>query len=612
MCGITGFIGNIEAYSYILKGLLILQNRGYDSAGICTIKNKLEYVITKFASTGELTALDMVQEFKDDHNNNTIGMGHTRWATHGAKTDINSHPHTDNSGKIVLIHNGIIENYYELKKYVESKGITLHSQTDTEVIANLIYLHYIQCHHMEEALIQATQQLEGTWGLVVMCLDKPDNMYCARHGSPLLIGFGGEFLMIASEQSGFAGYVNNYICLNNGDVVVLRKRLNTVTFEKKDMYDVKNITTTDVETSPYPYLHWTIKEIDEQYKSSIRAISLGARLLSDDEVKLGGLNENVDELLKIDHLIILGCGTSYHAGAYSVHLFKDLCNFTTVQCFDGAEFNNYDIPLKGNTCLLFMSQSGETKDLFRCINIGNNNNLFMIGVVNVVDSLIAREMNCGVYLNAGREVGVASTKSFTSQIIVLMLIAIFFAQIKNVNNLKRKSYIKSLHQIPQDIKHLLNTCDSKCNNIASILVKEEHLFILGKNNYKPIAQEGSLKLKEIGYIHSEAYGMQSLRHGPYSLLEKGTPILFILPDDENFLNVCNIIEEVHSRHATIIVITNSTKEISHCTHRINVPTNSQLQCILLNIPIQLISYYMALEKGHNPDKPRNLAKVVTV
>lgn len=611
MCGISGFIGNGVAFKYILKGLSMLQNRGYDSAGICSINKNIEFVINKYASTPTESALDILVKHNVDHGTNSIGIGHTRWATHGAKTDINSHPHFDHTGRIAIVHNGIIENFYALKKEIEELGIKLISQTDTEIIANLISIYFSQCHHMEEAIYMATSRLQGTWGIVVLSLDKPNNLYCARHGSPLLIGFGSDFYMVASEQSGFAGNVTNYICLDDGDVVVLRERDNKLSFETINKYNIRNITVCNNDYSYDPYPNWTLKEIEEQYVSSIRAISLGGRILDDNKVRLGGLEQHSDKLMAIDHLILLGCGTSYHAGLFSLSYFKNLCDFSTIQIFDGAEFTPNDIPKKGTVAAILLSQSGETKDLRRCIKIARDNNIFMIGVVNVVDSLIAREVNCGAYLNAGREVAVASTKAFTSQIIVLCMIAIFFAQLKGLNNNKREKYIKDLHQLAQDIKKTLSASKKICEDIANKLVDHEHCFILGKDNYKAIALEGSLKMKEIGYIHTEGFGMQSLRHGPYSLIEDNTPIIFIAPNDENILSVFSIVEEVSSRGALPIIITDKNN-IDGQKYIIKVPHNETFSGILMNIPLQYISYFMAIKKGHNPDTPRNLAKVVSV
>ena len=613
MCGITGYIGSKDAFYYILNGLKMLENRGYDSAGICTIDAEHNYVLNKFATTSELSSLKKLESYEKHYKNSCIGIGHTRWATHGAKTDANSHPHTDNTGIFSLVHNGIIENYFELKKELEQEhNITFVSETDTEVIVNLISIYYKKYKHVEESIVEATGRLKGTWGIVVLCSDKPDNLYCARHGSPLLIGFGGSFMLVASEQSGFCNYLTNYVCLEDGDVVVLKKRKGKITFEKQDAYVLKDITVKDIQPTPDPYPHWTIKEINEQYEASIRAISMGGRLLDDYSVKLGGLMSDKDSLIKLDHLILLGCGTSLYAGLHSLKFFKELCDFVTVQAFDGAEFDENDIPKQGNTGLLFLSQSGETRDLHRCIKIGRSKGLFMIGVVNVIDSQIARDVDCGCYLNAGREVGVASTKCFTSQVIVLSMIAIWFAQIKDINNYQRKKYIKNLRQLPMHIKKTIKNTEEHIKKLAEVLMKHDSIFILGKGSSKSIAQEGSLKIKEIGYIHAEGYGGNSLRHGPYALIKKDTPIIFVAPNDSHITHMKNTIEEVHSREAMPICITDCKDEMKHSRETIVVEANTTYKGILHVIPMQLLSYYISVLKGHNGDKPKNLSKTVSV
>lgn len=611
MCGIIGFIGiNNPAFKHILQGLLMLQNRGYDSAGIATINQDGEFTSQKYAS--ENVPLEQFSEFEVSHDNNSIGIGHTRWATHGAKNDTNSHPHFDNTGRIAVVHNGIIENYFDLKKKIEDQGITLYSQTDTEVIANLISLSFQKHGHMEEAIADATTELEGTWGLVVISLDKPDNLYCARHGSPLLVGFGGNFLIVTSEQAGFSGQVNNYLCLNDGDIAVLRRRDGKVIYDRADSYDFRDVTIKLGELTPDPYPHWTIKEINEQYQSSIRATSMGARLLDDTHIRLGGLAEHTELLKTVEHLILLGCGTSYYAGLHSLPVFKKLSNFTTVQIFDGAEFDVTDIPKTGQSAVVLLSQSGETLDLVRCLQIARDNELVTIGVVNVVDSLIARETHCGVYLNAGREVGVASTKSFTSQVIVLSMIATWFAQIHGVNSLHRRELIDGLRQLHQDIKETVNKTHNTCRDVAQLLLDKHGCFLLGRGSMEAIGKEGSLKLKEIGYIHAEGYSAAALKHGTFALLGEQTPVIFINPDNEHTTKVNNCIEEVHLRNSPLVGIVNSAKYSSKYTHVIRVPNNKPFAGLLSAIPLQLISYELALLKGHNPDKPRNLAKVVTV
>lgn len=601
-----------------------LQNRGYDSAGGCGVvtdptTGQNELVTRKYATTQTDDSIIMLERSEDDFKNCTNGIFHTRWATHGAKTDTNAHPHLDNKNRIALVHNGIIENYYELKLELErDHGIKFKSETDTEVIVNLISIYYDQSldtegvKHMEQAIMKAVSRLQGTWALVIICKDKPDNMYCVRHGSPLLVGFGGSYIIVTSEQAGFGPHVNNYLCLNNGDITVLRRRDNKVNFQNIENYELRNITIKNNELTPEPFPHWTIKEIHEQYEASIRAISFGGRIVENDKVKLGGLVPHTEKLKKIDHIIMLGCGTSLNAGQHSMSFFKDLCNFTTVQSFDGSEFTDDDVPRQGSVCAIFLSQSGETKDLYRCIKICRDNDIFTIGVINVVDSLIAREVDCGCYLNAGREVGVASTKAFTSQVILLSMVAIFFAQINNLSCSKREQYIKALRQLPSEIKKTIAASSDICDTIASYLKDQKDMFVLGKGSMISVASEGALKTKEIGYIHSEAYSGNALRHGPYAVIGSGTPIVFLSPNDSNFTHMNNTIEEVKSRDAYPIVISDTQDVSRHAVHKVIVPCSKIYKGIIHNIPMQLIAYFMALKKGHNPDMPKNLSKCVSV
>ena len=636
MCGIFGFISeqhsnNCECFQRGIYALRQLQNRGYDSAGGCGINktgDSTYLTLRKYATTNDLDSIDRLESDSPDYENTTVGIFHTRWATHGAKTDQNAHPHLDHTGKIALVHNGIIENYYDLKLELERKyGIEFKSETDTEVIANLISVYYDELHHMEDAIQKATTKLEGTWALVVICSDKPDNMYCARHGSALLIGFGDRSIMVSSEQAGFGQSVTNYICLKDHEVTVIRRRNNKVKFEQINNYDLMKPTISSNELTPAPYNYWTLKEIHEQYEASIRAISFGGRILSDSEVRLGGLVPFKTDLQNIEHLILLGCGTSLNAGRHAVQYFRDLGNFITVQALDGSEFTARDIPFgqAERTAAIFLSQSGETKDLYRCLKICRNSDILLtIGVINAVDSLIAREVDCGSYLNAGREVGVASTKAFTSQVIVLSMIAIYFAQIHDIHLKRRKSYIKSLRQLSQQIKQVTTTCDSLSHTVADKLVDQKSMFVLGKGSIIPVAEEGSLKTKEIGYIHSEAYGGNALRHGPYALIETGTPIVFLSPSDSSltspltteshFALMNNTIEEVKSREALTIMITDVDKSdvTTKADYVITIPSNPHYQGILLNIPMQLIAYYLSILKGNNPDKPKNLSKCVSV
>jgi glucosamine--fructose-6-phosphate aminotransferase (isomerizing) len=615
MCGICCFIGYEYGFKYAFDGLKMLMNRGYDSSGCAGISSDGKLIIHKYANTLEKNSINLLGAHADDFRDCKTVLLHNRWCTNGSKTDANAHPHLDHKGRMALVHNGIIENYLELKGEMESEhNVVFRSQTDTEVIVNLISICYDRNGgHMGEAIIEATQRMQGTWAIAVISVDQPDSLFCARHGSPLLIGIADNFMMLASEQSGFAGYINNYICLNDGDVIVLKKENGKVDFEKKYLYEMKNTTIKDIILTPDPYPHWTIKEIKEQFEASTRSINFGGRLLDDDKVKLGGIDENRERLLRIDHLILLGCGTSLHAAIRGSIFFKDLADFITVQSFDAGEFTDKDIPKYGNTGLVLLSQSGETKDVHRCLLIAKQYNLFTIGIVNVVDSLIAREVNCGCYLNAGREIAVASTKSFTSQIIVLSLLAIWFAQSKSINSYKRMEYIKCLRNLPHDIKKTILDTEKQCKDIAMFLKDKHTCFVLGKGEMEPFAKEGSLKIKEIGYIHAEGYSAVALKHGPFSLLQNDTPTIILQPASnyDDYIRVDSTIEEVISRDAPIILITDKKPKLDH-KYIVIVPHNAIFKGILHLIPLQMVAYYLSVYKGINPDMPRNLAKCVTV
>lgn len=608
MCGIIASIGNDNSFFHNLSGLKQLQNRGYDSAGICSIIDN-QFVTTKYASTDTESALVKVEGEKKKHDDAYISIGHTRWATHGAKTNNNSHPHTSSDGLFSLVHNGIIENYAELKQMLINNGFTFKSQTDTEVAVNLIAYFYKLHKNTVTAIQKTIEKLEGTWGLAITCLNEPDKLYATRHGSPILVGHTDELAIVTSEQSGFCNQVNNYFILQNMDICMIEKNKDKVNVYTNELYQIKKITKGEYVASPDPWPHWTIKEIHEQTESCLRAISLGGRLYSNDEVRLGGLESNKTELMMINNIILLGCGTSYHAGMIGMNYLKDLGGFNTVQLFDGAEFGEKDFPKQGKTALVLLSQSGETKDLHRCIQIGKENDLFLIGVVNVVDSLIAREVHCGCYLNAGREVAVASTKAYTSQVIILNLMAIWFAQKKDIYHYKRERYIQDLRNLHMDIKKTIEMCETKIDDVVP-LFNHNSCFLLGKGNGESIAREGALKIKEISYIHAEGYSTSSLKHGPFALLTKGFPVVLIAPDNEHYAKSENAYEEIKSRHATIIFITD--KEGVEKENMIKIKKNESFQDFLSIIPLQILAYKLSLAHDLNPDMPRNLAKVVTV
>jgi glucosamine--fructose-6-phosphate aminotransferase (isomerizing) len=620
MCGIFGLVllqnpNDNYLYRTIINGLIQLQNRGYDSAGLCAInKDNTQFEVHKYASTNEINAIDKLISLNLKSSDNMyIGFGHNRWATHGIKNDINSHPHLSNLGNFAVVHNGIIENYNVIKKYLISNGFSFKSQTDTEVIVNLIEFKYKINGNIYDAIKSSLEILTGTYGLIIQSIFEPNVLYCVRNGSPLLVGQNEDKIIITSEQSGFCGMIPNYITLHNDDICIITRDNNMLTVKTKQSYKGKNVTIFESELYPAPFQHWTLKEIYQQSEVVLNSINKGGRIKNESEVKLGGLEHHIDILKSVNNIILLGCGTSYFAGLYGMYYFKHLCNFNTIQVFDGAEFDEYDIPKIGITAVILITQSGETKDLHRCIEISKKHNLITIGIVNVVDSLISREVDCGIYCNAGKEVGVASTKSFTSQVICLSMAAIWFSSIHGVNKQKRTKMISDLHNLSNDIQMTLDSCN-KISDIAK-LFKANNMFILGKGTDEFIAKEGALKVKEISYIHSEGYSSGSLKHGPFALLDENFPVIILNLDQIHSNKTMNCFQEVSSRNADIIFITNNSGMPScdfSISKHILVPENKSYASLLGIIPIQLFAYYLSVSRGINPDKPKNLAKVVTV
>jgi len=613
MCGIIGILSKekINLIKYLINGLKQLQNRGYDSAGI-TYYNNNNFNTIKYASDKCDNSISKIEKEVVNinlSNKINLGMGHTRWATHGAKTDYNSHPHVSFNNKVIVVHNGIIENYLKLKNELIKNNIPFKSETDSEVISNLIAYYYSLNNSFLDSIKITLSKLEGTWGLVIINTDTPNKLYCVRRGSPLLISNNNDFVIISSEQSGFNGQVSNYFILEGNDLCEIYFQDDEFKIKTSYNYKLKDTIKNNFDLTPYPYDHWTIKEIEEQYESSLRALSFGGRILNEDKVKLGGLENHIETLKTIENIIFLGCGTSYNASMIGVNYFKENCNFNCVMVFDGAEFNSKDIPKLGKTALILLSQSGETRDLYRCVKIGRDENLFLIGIINVVDSLIAREVDCGVYLNAGREVGVASTKCFTNQVIILSMMSIWFNQIHNKNENKRKDLIFNLRKLPNQIKETINMSKNNLKIFNEILNKD-NLFLLGKGKSEAIAREGSLKIKEISYIHSEAYNGSSLKHGPFALLSEEFPVILIILDDDHYTKMMNCYQEIKSRGSPIVLIKNSL-EIND-ENIIKVPYNKYFGDLLSIIPLQIISYNLSLVRNLNPDFPRNLAKSVVV
>lgn len=621
MCGICAYIGYENSFIKGYLGISKLLNRGYDSCGICTINNNNKFITHKYASDDLEMADSKILKHQGEHNG-TISILHSRWRTVGGKTDANSHPHADTYEKFSIVHNGIIENYTELKHFLEENGYIFKSETDTEVIVNLISYHYFLNNesNITEAIKNALIKLEGTYALVILCIDSPNSIYCVRHGSPLLIGFPSNksFCMVASEVYGFDKNINSYISTNVNDIVILSKSEGIVKIEscENTIYNPKTINLINESHSCQPYPYWTLKEINDQTISALNALNGKGRIDENGVVKLGGLDGNLIDLRKCENLIMLACGTSYNSAQLSTHTFKEFNIFNTIQVIDGAEFVLNDIPKIGKTCIIFISQSGETKDLHICLEICKEArdkklyDLLFLGVINVVDSLIAREVDCGVYLNCGREFAVASTKAFTSQCIVLTLIAIWFDQQKNGYNEIHKDYATKLLRLPIDIKTTIELNESKSKDIAKILEDKKSIFLLGKGKFEAIANEGSLKLKEIGYIHAEGYSSLALKHGPYALLDDGYPVILLTPKNKDFIRNQSTFDELKGRNAFVIGISDNKLSDKYDV-QFEIPFGSYCE-ITSVIILQLIAYYLGITKGINVDFPKNLSKTVSV
>jgi glucosamine--fructose-6-phosphate aminotransferase (isomerizing) len=629
-CGIAGVVGaKGDARDYLIEGLTILKNRGYDSAGIATMDDvKSELVVTKYASEGEKAdGLNLVASKSNSSAGHNIGIAHTRWATHGGKTDANAHPHTDSSGKIALVHNGTLNNANELRRELQGRGHKFSSETDTEVIAKLIGEIYENqpegAKSVKEATEQALSRCDGSWGLCIMCTDCPDQLVVARNGSPLVIGIGSDRTFIASETSAFNRYTKNFISMNDGEIGILRADGSTL-----DLTRMQEAPDQEVKLSPAPYPHWTLKECVEQPEAIARALGFGGRLTSD-HVQLGGLEKMKDELARVKYLTMSACGTSLNAAKYAEKLMKHLGSFDMVHSLDAAETDSNDFPKNSDkvkeSAFLVVSQSGETKDVANVVNAAQENDLTVMSVVNAVGSLIARTTKLGVYCNAGRENAVASTKAFTTQVTVLALIALWFRELKDrVNGITEHSAEAAL--LKESLMRLPICCGmalknrEQCLEVAERLNGKEHCFILGKGYGEPVAMEGALKIKEMCYLHAEGYSGGALKHGPFALIESdengkqgATPIIMLILDDNHAHHMRTAAEEVKARGADVIVITDKAELADGIDDKpIVIPSNGPMTALGAVMPIQLIAYELAMLRGINPDTPRNLAKAVTV
>jgi len=627
-CGIAGVVGGTgDAREFLVEGLTILKNRGYDSAGIATMSGNPSdgLTVTKYASVGEnADGLELVKERSMASKGHHIGIAHTRWATHGGKTDENAHPHLDSSGKLALVHNGTLNNANELRRELQSRGHKFSSQTDTEVIAKLLGEVYAESGlSVKEATEKAMARCDGTWGLGIMCADTPDELVVACNGSPLVIGIGSDRMFIASETSAFNRYTKNFISMKDGEIGVLHSDGTTL-----DLGRMQVAPDQEVKLSPEPYSHWTLKECYEQPEAIGRALGFGGRLMAD-KITLGGLEKTADKLASVDFLTLCACGTSLNASRYAEKLMKHLGSFDIVHSLDAAEVEPSDFPnspsAAAKSAFLVVSQSGETKDVVRVVNAAQEKDVKVLSVVNAVGSLIARMTKLGVYCNAGRENAVASTKAFTTQVTVLSLVALWFRELKdqahgvNVASAEGNNLRESLMRLPICFGMALKT-RPKCKQIAERLNGKEHCFVLGKGYGEPVAMEGALKIKEMCYLHAEGYSGGALKHGPFALIESdengklgATPIIMLIFDDDHAHHMRTAAEEVKARGADVIIITDKKSLAEGLDDDpLVIPSNGPLTALGAVLPLQLMAFELAMLRGINPDTPRNLAKAVTV
>ncbi|WP_053976850.1 glutamine--fructose-6-phosphate transaminase (isomerizing) [Mangrovimonas xylaniphaga] len=614
MCGIVGYIGHREAHPIIIKGLKRLEYRGYDSAGIALFDN-CDIKLSK--TKGKVTDLEdrIAQEITTE---GTLGIGHTRWATHGVPNDVNSHPHLSNSGNLVIIHNGIIENYESLKKELIQRGFTFKSDTDTEVLVNLIE-DVMQKENLKlgKAVQVALNQVIGAYAIAVFDKTKPNEIVVARLGSPLAIGIGeGEFF-IASDASPFLEYTKNAVYLEDEEMAIIRRdkdiKIRKIYDDTKvDPYVQQlQLNLEQIEKGGYP--HFMLKEIYEQPSAILDTFR--GRLLTDQAIiKMAGVEDNMKKFLNAERIIIVACGTSWHAGLVAEYIFEDLARIP-VEVEYASEFRYRNPIITEKDIVIAISQSGETADTLAAIKLAKSKGAFVFGVCNVVGSSIARETDAGAYTHAGPEIGVASTKAFTTQITVLSLIALRLARAKGtISSSDFRHHLIELELIPEKVQKALET-DEAVKKIADIYKDSKNCLYLGRGYNFPVALEGALKLKEISYIHAEGYPAAEMKHGPIALIDENMPIVVIATKKGHYEKVVSNIQEIKSRKGKIIGIVmegdESVKELAD--HVIEVPeTLESLSPLLTTIPLQLLSYHMAVMLGKNVDQPRNLAKSVTV
>ncbi|AQT69369.1 Glutamine--fructose-6-phosphate aminotransferase, isomerizing [Anaerohalosphaera lusitana] len=620
MCGIVAYIGEKEAQPILLEGLKRLEYRGYDSAGVSLLVSK-SFRIRK--TTGRITALEA--EIGKETRHESLGIGHTRWATHGKPTTANAHPHTDCSGKICLVHNGIIENYATLKKWLESKGCTFASETDTEVIANLIGYFYSSengdgdaeregINKFEWAVQQALRELVGTYGLAILCSDFPDMLIGAKKGSPLILGVGENEYIVASDAAAIVEHTTQAIYLSDNEIVTIKgntfrtKTIDNITVSKK----LSELEFSLGEIALEGYEHYMQKEIAEQVDALSTCMN-GRIDLAGSRVVLGGLSNYLRDLARVKRIILTGCGTAWHAGLIGEYLFEQLARIPAEVEY-ASEFRYRNPIIEDGTIVIAISQSGETADTLAAIEQAKDRGAPVFGLVNVVGSTIARTTDAGVYLRVGPEIGVASTKAFTAQVTVLTMLAIELGRRRHLSQSDAHGLLEDMLNLPEKIAKALKLSE-EIKRIAKANIDQPNWLFLGRGLNYPVGLEGALKLKEISYIHAEGLPAAEMKHGPIALISEGMPAVFVATQSSNYDKIIGNIEEVRARGGRTIVIASEGDEqiADYADHLIKVPeVREPLQPVVNVIPLQLLAYHAAVLKDYDVDKPRNLAKSVTV
>jgi glutamine---fructose-6-phosphate transaminase (isomerizing) len=605
MCGIVGYIGKRDAQGILTSGLRRLEYRGYDSAGIVTVGTAGEPTLLR--AKGKVSELDSL--LNQHKTKDTVGIGHTRWATHGEPSETNAHPHR--AGDIFLVHNGIIENFKDLKK--EVKGHKFVTQTDTEVLATLINSFYDKDTPLVEAVTQALNLVVGTYGIAVVSTRQPDEIVVARAGSPLIIGINDDETIIASDASALIGHTDQAIYLNDGEIAVCRA--NGVDLQDISAHTISaKVEKIEVDMQAIQkqgYDHFLLKEICEQPQTL--ASTLNGRVIPEEHrVQLGGLNMSAYELRDVEHVTIVGCGTAYYAGLLASYYLEQLVDDLTIDVVVASEFRYRSFHMPKHSVALIVSQSGETADTLACLREIKRRGIRTLGIINAVGSTIAREVDGGVYVHAGPEISVASTKAFTSQVAAMTMFGTMLAQAKGTGLQKTAEFVDELSMLPAEIEKVIKAHKDEIKKVAKKYAGHEHALFLGRDTLFPVAMEGALKLKEISYIQAEGYATGELKHGPIALIDDRFFEVLLIADGWLFEKSISGLHEVNARGGHVVVITNSKKDIDA---EVVIRVKTKLDILapaVLNVIQQLFAYYVAVARGNDVDQPRNLAKSVTV